>query len=115
MKRKNGFTKKEKEIVLDKIRMYPDNLQHAFLEASKMISRSQASISRKYYSFWRNDEDFKAVTVGSNKGFTQNIKNTVKKEGIFPEERKLNKPLWLIQIFLELDKEQQNLIKKLIA
>jgi len=109
------YSESDIKIVLDQIRLYPDNLKNAFEESGKIIKRSPAAIAQRYQAKWKRREDFKAISVGSKNGFTYNVKNTIRKDGIFPEERKLNKPLWLIQTFLELSKEEQILIIKLIT
>jgi hypothetical protein len=103
------------KVILEQIRLYPDNLKNAFMESGKLINRSPKNISMKYYKDLRFRPNFRAVSVGSKKGFTSNEKNTKRKEGIFPIERKLNRPLWLIQTFLELTEEEQVLIIKVLT
>ena len=106
--RANSYTATERTIVLKWLQQYPDNLKHAFEKASEEIGiRSASSLNFKYYTCWKNEEDFLAVTVGSKKGFTQNVKNTPKIEGVFPEERTLNSIGWLIKNFLNLSSKEQ--------
>ena len=88
--RANSYTATERTIVLKWLQQYPDNLKYAFEKASEEIrTRTAGSLNFKYYTCWKNEEDFLAVTVGSKKGFTQNVKNTPRVEGVFPEERSL--------------------------
>lgn len=106
--RANSYTATERTIVLKWLQQYPDNLTHAFKKASEEIrTRSNQSLTKKYYACWKNEEDFLAVTVGSKKGFTQNVKNTPRVEGIFPEERTLNSVGWLVKNFLNLSSKEQ--------
>jgi hypothetical protein len=106
--RANSYTATERTIVLKWLQQYPDNLKYAFEKASEEIGiRSASSLTFKYYTCWRNEEDFLAITVGSKKGFTQNVKNTPRVEGVFPEERALNSVGWLIKNFLNLSSEEQ--------
>ena len=112
---KNGYSESDIKVILEQIRLYPDNLSNAFLESGKIIKRSADTISCKYYSDLKFRPEFKAVSVGSKKGFTHNVKNTPRKEGVFPTERKLNKPLWLIQSFLELTEEERTLVIKVLT
>ena len=106
--RVNSYTATERTIVLKWLQQYPDNLTHAFKKASEEIgTRSNQSLTVKYYTCWKNEEDFLAVTVGSKKGFTQNVKNTPRVEGVFPEERTLNSVGWLIKNFLNLPSKEQ--------
>ena len=102
------YTATERTIVLKWLQQYPDNLKYAFEKASEEIgTRSNRSLTVKYYTCWKNEEDFLAVTVGSKKGFTQNVKNTPRVEGVFPEERTLNSVGWLIKNFLNLSSKEQ--------
>jgi hypothetical protein len=102
------YTATERTIVLKWLQQYPDNLKHAFEKASEEIgTRASRSLAVKYYTCWKNEEDFMAVTVGSKKGFTQNVKNTKRVEGIFPEERTLNSVGWLVKNFLNLSSKEQ--------
>lgn len=102
------YTTTERTIVLKWLQQYPDNLKYAFEKASEEIgTRSKHSLTVKYYTCWKNEEDFLAVTVGSKKGFTQNVKNTPRVEGVFPEERALNSVGWLVKNFLNLSSKEQ--------
>ena len=104
----NSYTATERTIVLKWLQQYPDNLKYAFEKASEEIgTRASRSLDVKYYTCWKNEEDFLAVTVGSKKGFTQNVKNTPRVEGVFPEERTLNSVGWLIKNFLNLSSKEQ--------
>ena len=106
--RANSYTATERTIVLKWLQQYPDNLKYAFEKASEEIgTRASRSLTVKYYTCWKNEEDFLAVTVGSKKGFTQNVKNTSRVEGVFPEERTLNSVGWLIKNFLNLSSKEQ--------
>ena len=105
------YTEDEKRIVLRHLQQYPDNLQQAFLKASMELSdRSPASIENKYYLSWKNDEDFRAVTTGGKNGFTRNVKNTMRVDGAFPEDRKLNTVEHMMKMFLELSYDDRNKI-----
>ena len=106
--RRNLYTDTERTIVLKWLQQYPDNLKHAFKKASEELgTRTAGALNFKYYNCWRNEEDFLAVTIGSKKGFTQNVKNTPRVEGVFPEERALNSVGWLIKNFLNLSSKEQ--------
>ena len=104
----NRYTDTERTIVLKWLQQYPDNLKYAFEKASEEIgTRASRSLTIKYYTCWKNEEDFLAITVGSKKGFTQNVKNTPRVEGVFPEERALNSVGWLVKNFLNLSSKEQ--------
>ena len=108
MARRNPYTTTERSTVLKWLQQYPDNLKYAFEKASEEIgTRASRSLAVKYYTCWKNEEDFLAVTVGSKKGFTQNVKNTPRVEGVFPEERSLNTVGWLIKNFLNMSSKEQ--------
>lgn len=108
MARGNPYTTTERSTVLKWLQQYPDNLVHAFEKAAEELgTRTASSLNFKYYTCWKNEEDFLAVTVGSKKGFTQNVKNTPRVEGVFPEERSLNTVGWLIKNFLNMSSKEQ--------
>lgn len=111
----SGYSDSDIKVILEQIRLYPDNLTNAFAEAGKILKRSSRSVSMKYYTSLKMKPDFRAVTLGSKKGFTHNVKNTPRNKGVFPTERKLNRPLWVIQTFLELNEEEQSLIIKVLT
>ena len=106
--RGSNFTATERTIVLKWLQQYPDNLVYAFEKAAEELgTRSKSSLAVKYYKKWKKEEDFLAITVGSKRGFTQNVKNTLRVEGVFPEERTLNSIGWLVKNFLNLSSKEQ--------
>ena len=108
MARGNPYTTTERSTVLKWLQQYPDNLKYAFEKASEEIgTRASRSLNVKYYTCWKNEEDFRALTVGSKEGFTHNIKNTHRVEGVFPEERSLNTVGWLIKNLLNMSSKEQ--------
>lgn len=108
MARKNLYTNTERSTVLKCLQQYPDNILHALTKASQELgTRTTNALTTQYYSVWRLEEDFRALTVGSKRGFTHNVKNTPRVEGVFPEERNLNSIGWLIKNFLNLSSKEQ--------
>ena len=108
MARKNPFTTTERSTVLKWLQQFPDNIRHAMSKAAEeLTTRTATSLTTQYYTVWRNEEDFRALTVGSKEGFTHNIKNTPRVEGVFPEERSLNTVGWLIKNFLNMSSKEQ--------
>ena len=124
MARRNPYTTTERSTVLKWLQQFPDNIRHAISKAAEeltartaeeliartaeeLIARTATSLTTQYYSVWRNEEDFRALTVGSKEGFTHNIKNTPRVEGVFPEERVLNSVGWLVKNFLNLSSKEQ--------
>lgn len=104
------YTSTDKSTVLRWIQLYPDNIVYATEKAAEELNRTIASVRNKYYVCWRLDEDFQAITVGSKEGFTHNVKNTLRADGIFPENRALNTVEWLMRQFLELTVDERNTI-----
>lgn len=108
MTRRNPYTTTERSTVLKWLQQFPDNIRHAMSKAAEELTpRTATSLTRQYYTVWRNEEDFRALTVGSKEGFTHNIKNTHRVEGVFPEERSLNTVGWLIKNFLNMSSKEQ--------
>lgn len=104
------YTSTDKSTVLRWIQLYPDNILYATEKAAEELGRTIGSIRNKYYVCWRLDEDFQAITVGSKEGFTHNVKNTLRADGVFPEDRALNTVEWLMRQFLELTVDERNTI-----
>ena len=107
---RRAYTSTDKSIVLKWIQLYPDNILHAVAKAAEELERTRGSILNKYYTSWKLDPEFQAITVGSKKGFTHNVKNTPRIEGVFPENRALNTVEWLMRQFLELTVDERNTI-----
>ena len=108
MARKNPYTTTERSTVLKWLQQFPDNIRHAMSKAAEeLTTRTVASLTTQYYSVWKNEEDFRALTVGSKEGFTHNIKNTPRVKGVFPEERSLNTVGWLIRNFLNMSSKER--------
>ena len=108
MARRNPYTTTERSTVLKWLQQFPDNIRHAMSKAAEeLTTRTATSLITQYYAVWKNEEDFRALTVGSKEGFTHNIKNTPRVEGVFPEERSLNTVGWLIKNFLNMSSKEQ--------
>ena len=97
----NPYTLEERNIVLKWLQLYPDNLLQGFTRAVEELgnNRNVPALRVKYYSTWKHEEDFRAVTTGSREGFTHNVKNTKSVDGEFHEDRALNKVEWLMKQF----------------
>ena len=108
MARRNPYTTTERSTVLKWLQQFPDNIKHAMSKAAEeLTTRTATALITQYYAVWKNEEDFRALTVGSKEGFTHNIKNTPRVEGVFPEERSLNTVGWLIKNFLNMSSKEQ--------
>ena len=108
MARRNPYTSTERSTVLKCLQQFPDNISHAMSKAAEeLTTRTATSLITQYYTVWKNEEDFRALTVGSKEGFTHNIKNTPRVKGVFPEERSLNTVGWLIKNFLNMSSKEQ--------
>ena len=115
MARRNPYTTTERSTVLKWLQQFPDNIKHAMSKAAEeLTTRTTTALTTQYYNVWRNEEDFRALTVGSKEGFTHNIKNTCRVEGVFPEERSLNTVGWLIKNFLNMSSKEQKQFKDIL-
>lgn len=105
------FTAEEDSIIIRLVQQYPDNIQEGLRKASEELTgRTYFVIQKRYYSYIRPNPNVLAVTCGSNKGFTRNVKNTQRFEGQFPEDRTLNKIEWLMKQLLDIDVESRETI-----
>lgn len=111
------YTEWEDLIIINQVKNYPTNLRFAFREAGKqLLKRSLSSIEFRWYSYLRGKNDVNAMTTGSNKGFTQNVKNlhVDKETGILPEQN-LKHYLYIVKEMLELPMNERNAIIALFA
>jgi hypothetical protein len=104
------------EVIVKHIRLNPANLQFAFKEScvelnsqnKTGISFTPMQVSGRYYSFIR--KHYTVLTVGSDKGFTLNVKNCFSTKG--KKQPKLSSVLFLLKEILNLeDKERKDLIE----
>lgn len=109
--RKKTYTKEEDEIIIGQIKNYPTNLQHAFMEASSLlVNRDAKAISQRYYKRIKKDINTYALTCGSTKGFTQNVKNKFRdSDGTLPEQN-LKHYMVIMKELLELQPQERQLI-----
>ena len=107
----NPYTREEDEIIVGQIKNYPTNLQHAFKEASiQLLNRNVKAIEMRYYNKLRKNPDIHAITCGSTKGFTQNVKNKFRdSDGTLPEQN-LKHYMIIMKELLELQPQERQLI-----
>ena len=110
------YTKEEDEIIINEVKNYPTNLLHAFTEAAKKIEgRSVKTISQRWYVYLKKKDDVSALTCGSNKGFTQNVKNVCRdSENNLPEQG-LKHYLHVVKELLDLPQKERNLVINLFV
>jgi hypothetical protein len=113
VRNKRLYSPQENEIILKQAELYPTNLHYAFEEASKLlVDRNPKAICVHYYISpkMRKDPKVKAVTCGSKKGFTQNVKNLKRDiDGNMPEQD-LKGYMWVMKEMLDLPREERELI-----
>ncbi len=107
-----GWKESEDNIVLEKVRDYPDNLAEAFRQAVPLLPlRSKAAIAFHYYDVLAKKHNI--LAVGTKKGFTQpNVKNRTNKSigqtvPLKPQLQHLHKIL--IDIMQMSDEEKEKL------
>lgn len=109
------YTKREEEVIIDLIRQYPTNLKYAFEQAAERLGRDAMSISSKWYGDIRKNPEYKGlITTGSEKGFSNNVKNVFAKDGEAPEQN-LSSFQILIQDMLKLTKREKEIIKAILS
>lgn len=86
-KSRKRFTKEEDLIIIEAVKASPTNIVHAISVASEKTKRSPSCINRRYYKTLRNNPKVAAITCGSAKGFTQNVKNIHRNDdGTMPDQ-----------------------------
>ena len=104
------WTKEEEQIVIENVRKYPTNLAHAFSESALQLEgRAPASISALWYDKLRKRDDVQAITIGSSKGYSQNAKNTLRKDGVMGEQG-LKGYMIVVRDLLNLPKKDRDLV-----
>jgi len=98
------------EVIIQEVKNYPTNLSHAFKVASERVGCSVHHCIRRYYTKIKKSPEVHAITCGSEKGFTQNVKNTLRdSEGVLPEQG-LRNYMYLMKELLNLPTEERKLI-----
>jgi hypothetical protein len=106
------YTETEDLIIINQIKNYPTNIKYALSEAQKLIPRrSLSSVDFRWYNTLRKQDNVNAITCGSNKGFTKNVKNVHvdKKTGIMSEQN-LRHYLYIVKEILELPQKEREVI-----
>ena len=87
---KRRWTNDEEQVIISKVRQYPNNLTKAFREASVELERSERAICQHWYNVIRNNE-IVFMTIGSK---TKNIntKNTI--QGGYDNTEKVKVSIW---------------------
>ena len=107
----NLYTKEEDDIIINEVKNYPTNLGNAFEEASKKLqNRSAKTVSQRWYKHLKHNES--VVTVGSKAGFTKNVKNTKKIDGVM-QEQNLKHYLVVVKELLDLPDKERKLVLNL--
>lgn len=69
------WNSEEDATVIKKVEQYPTNISYAFKEASKLLpNRKLEAIRSRYYGSLRKEHKY-TITTGSQKGFSNNVKN----------------------------------------
>ena len=111
------YTETEDLIIINQVKNYPTNIVYAFKEAQKLIPRrTEEGIRFRWYVKLCKLETTNAVTCGSSKGFTKNVKNVhVNKEtGIMPDQN-LRHYLYIVKEILELPQKEREVIISLFT
>lgn len=113
---KRSYTKKEDAIIINEVKNYPTNLLHAFSEASKKLTnRKTGAISTYWYSDLRKNVEVNAITCGSEKGFTQNVKNILRNEDNNLPDQGLKHYLYIVKELLDLPDIERKLVINLFT
>lgn len=108
--KKPPFTEKEDAVIIECVINCTTNLSNAFFEASKILTtRTLCSIEMRWYKSIRTNPAVSAITVGSKRGFTQNVKNIHRKDGVMPEQG-LKNHLYLLKEILSLPPKEREMI-----
>lgn len=111
-KKENKKLLKEDNILISYIRKYPTNIRYAITLASEELNLSITALSHRYYT--RIKHSIAVLTVGSEIGFSNNVKNTLRDiNGNLPTPD-MNDVQWLMKQILNLSEKDRNTIKLLL-
>lgn len=111
------YTESEDLIIINQVKNYPTNIRYAFKEAQKLMPRrNEKAIGMRWYTKLSKLESTNAITCGSNKGFTKNVKNICisKETGVMPEQN-LRHYLYIVKEILELPQKEREVIISLFT
>ena len=98
--RAKNFSEREDKTVIEHIKQTPDNLSFAFEKAAIKLNRTVKSVRQRYYATLRTKASI--LTVGSKRGFTQNVKNTHKDKNGNVKSQATNPIQYVLREILEL-------------
>ena len=82
MTAKKRWTNDEEQVIISKVRQYPNNLKRAFKEASEVLDRTEHAVALHWYNKTRMSEAVfitagsKTANVNSKNVFTGSYDNT---------------------------------------
>lgn len=115
-KKRIPFTQLEIDIIIKNLKLYPDNKSESFRQSVIEINKYYNSNRRTLYVIrykYQTDlsKRYFITTVGSEIGFTRNIKNNpVKKGETFKREQPLQPIIVVMQQMISLSVEDRNTI-----
>jgi hypothetical protein len=102
-----GYSRAEDSIILELVMLYPDNLAHAFQQAStKLKVRDEKSIASRYHYMVRKGKIKSPVITGSSAGFS-NKKTNKRIKGHFKRNEPLQPLIVIFKQLLECDPVQR--------
>jgi len=103
----------EDNILINHIKQNPTNIRHAITIASKELKISFHTLNNRYYKTIKHNQTI--LTVGSEVGFSNNIKNNLRDiNGDLPSPD-MNDVQWLMKQILNLPQKDRDTIKLLLT
>ncbi len=103
----------EDNILINHIKQHSTNIRHAITIASKELKISFNTLNNRYYKTIKHNQTI--LTVGSEIGFSNNVKNTIRDiDGNLPSPD-MNDVQWLMKQILNLPEKDRNTIKLLLT
>ena len=110
------FTQAHDDIIIYELKNCPTNMCHAIKRAALKTGHTTVAIKNRWYLKLRHVESVNAITCGSEKGFTKNVKNVhvSKKTGEMPDQG-LQHYLYIVKEILNLPQIERNAIIALLC
>ena len=105
------WSQAELDVIINEVKNYPTNIDYAFEQAEmKLDGRNKKSIQNAWYLKLRKNTNVNAITTGSEKGFTKNVKNTHRDEdGNLPDQGLMHY-MYVLKEILNLPQKERDVI-----
>ena len=108
--KRQQWKKEYDEVIIECVKKTPTNITYALNSASKQLHKTFGCVSGRYYLKLGKDPKIAAITCGSAKGFTQNVKNMHRNDDGSMPEQNLKGFMFVMREMLDLSQAERKKI-----